>query len=54
MPATTIIDPFGRKRLMLAGSIGYIISLGTVAWAFKANQGGSIVLAACCSSPQMR
>lgn len=45
MPATTIIDPFSRKKLMLVGSIGYIISLGTIAWAFKANQGGTIVLA---------
>jgi sugar porter (SP) family MFS transporter len=32
--AMTVIDNFGRRRLMLAGSIGYIISLGVTAWAF--------------------
>ncbi|MFC2113660.1 sugar porter family MFS transporter, partial [Bacteroidota bacterium] len=32
--ALTIIDRFGRKQLMIIGSIGYIISLSTVAWAF--------------------
>ena len=45
MLAITIIDHFGRKKLMLVGSIGYIISLGTVAWAFHAERGGAIVLA---------
>lgn len=34
--AMLIIDQFGRKKLMLAGSIGYILSLGTTAWAFYA------------------
>ncbi len=34
MAALAIIDHFGRKRLMLVGSIGYIISLGATAWAF--------------------
>ncbi len=34
MAAMAIIDFFGRKKLMLIGSIGYILSLGTVAWAF--------------------
>jgi len=32
--AMVIIDHFGRRRLMLLGSLGYIASLGTVAWAF--------------------
>ncbi|MGA2663078.1 MAG: sugar porter family MFS transporter [Verrucomicrobiota bacterium] len=32
--ALAIIDHFGRRKLMLLGSIGYILSLGTVAWAF--------------------
>ncbi len=45
MLAIAIIDHFGRKKLMLVGSIGYIISLGTVAWAFQTSQGGTIVLA---------
>jgi sugar porter (SP) family MFS transporter len=34
MAALAIIDFFGRKRLMLIGSIGYIVSLATTAWAF--------------------
>jgi len=34
MLAMTIIDKFGRRALMIAGSIGYIISLSVTAWAF--------------------
>ena len=34
MLAMTVIDAFGRRKLMLVGSIGYILSLGTTAWAF--------------------
>jgi MFS transporter, SP family, xylose:H+ symportor len=34
MFALVIIDHFGRKNLMFVGSIGYIVSLSTVAWAF--------------------
>ena len=34
MAAILIIDHFGRKRLMLVGSLGYIVSLSVVAWAF--------------------
>jgi MFS transporter, SP family, xylose:H+ symportor len=34
MLALMIIDHFGRRKLMLVGSIGYILSLGSVAWAF--------------------
>jgi len=34
MAAMAVIDHFGRRRLMLAGSIGYILSLGATAWAF--------------------
>jgi sugar porter (SP) family MFS transporter len=45
MLAMAIIDHFGRKKLMLVGSLGYILSLGTAAWAFHTNQGGFIVLA---------
>jgi len=45
MLAMAIIDHFGRKKLMLVGSIGYIISLSTVAWAFYTDRGGAIVLA---------
>ncbi|MHB8864739.1 MAG: sugar porter family MFS transporter [Pirellulaceae bacterium] len=32
--ALAVIDHFGRRRLMLAGSIGYIVSLGSAAFAF--------------------
>jgi MFS family permease len=34
MAALLIIDRFGRRNLMIAGSIGYIVSLGVTAWAF--------------------
>jgi SP family xylose:H+ symportor-like MFS transporter len=34
MAAMAVIDRFGRRTLMIAGSIGYILSLGTTAWAF--------------------
>ena len=51
MLAMVIIDNFGRQKLMLVGSIGYIISLATTAWAFFTYggnfdaTGGTIVLA---------
>jgi sugar porter (SP) family MFS transporter len=50
MAALTVIDHFGRKKLMLVGSVGYIISLGMTAWAFYTygtdfdQTGGTIVL----------
>jgi sugar porter (SP) family MFS transporter len=34
MLALLVIDHFGRRNLMLVGSIGYILSLGCTAWAF--------------------
>ena len=34
MLALLVIDYFGRRRLMLVGSIGYILSLGSTAFAF--------------------
>jgi len=34
MFAISVIDSFGRKKLMLVGSVGYILSLSSVAWAF--------------------
>lgn len=34
MAALLVIDKFGRKNLMIVGSVGYIISLGVTAWAF--------------------
>ncbi len=38
-----LIDKLGRKKLMLIGSIGYILSLGAVATAFYFQLGGAIV-----------
>ena len=32
--AMLVIDHFGRRNLMIVGSLGYILSLGTTAWAF--------------------
>jgi SP family xylose:H+ symportor-like MFS transporter len=34
MAALAIIDHFGRRKLMIVGSIGYILSLGATSWAF--------------------
>lgn len=34
MAALAVIDRFGRRKLMLVGSFGYIVSLGATAWAF--------------------
>ena len=34
MLAMTVIDHVGRRKLMLIGSIGYLVSLSTTAWAF--------------------
>ncbi len=34
MLAMTLIDAIGRRKLILIGSVGYLISLGTCAWAF--------------------
>jgi len=39
-----LIDKSGRKSLMLIGSIGYIISLSVVAWAFSTETSGFTVV----------
>ena len=50
--ALAVIDHFGRKFLMIIGSIGYILSLGTASWAFFtygndfSSAGGLILLTA--------
>jgi len=50
LAALSVIDHFGRKRLMLVGSIGYIVSLAVAAWAFYTygteftKAGGTVVL----------
>jgi sugar porter (SP) family MFS transporter len=49
MAALSVIDHFGRRKLMLVGSIGYIVSLGATAAAFYtqselvANESGEMV-----------
>ncbi len=40
----SLIDKFGRRQLIIIGSIGYIISLSVVAWAFKTEAGAGILL----------
>jgi SP family xylose:H+ symportor-like MFS transporter len=45
MAALAVIDHFGRRRLMLAGSVGYILSLSAAAYAFYTNTGGRLLLA---------
>ena len=48
--ALTIIDRYGRRKLMLIGSVGYIVSLAVTAWAFYYygsefdKAGGTVVL----------
>lgn len=42
--ALSVIDHFGRKKLMLVGSIGYILSLSATAWAFSADTTGPVIL----------
>ena len=49
MAALLIIDHFGRKKLMIVGSVGYIISLAATAWTFykygtEFDETGSIVV----------
>lgn len=44
MAALLVIDHFGRRKLMLVGSIGYIVSLSVVAWGFYSGTGGWMVL----------
>lgn len=39
MAALAVIDRIGRRKLMLVGSIGYIVSLGAVAASFYAQSG---------------
>jgi sugar porter (SP) family MFS transporter len=43
MAALAVIDHFGRRKLMLVGSIGYIASLAAAAYSFYANAGGLLL-----------
>jgi len=40
----SLIDKFGRRQLLIIGSVGYIISLSVVAWAFKTDASATILL----------
>ena len=42
--ALAAVDHFGRRRLMIVGSIGYILSLSTAAFAFHTGAGGRLLL----------
>ncbi len=44
MAALAVIDHFGRRKLMLVGSLGYIISLGAAAYSFYTGTGGKLLL----------
>lgn len=44
MSGMYLIDKMGRKKLMIIGSIGYIISLAMVAFAFKTGAGPAFLL----------
>jgi len=45
MAGLSLIDRFGRRTLMLAGSVGYIASLGAAAVSFYSGSGGRLLLA---------
>ena len=45
MAGLALIDLAGRKTLMLIGSIGYIVSLAAVTWAFSNDISGTLVVA---------
>jgi sugar porter (SP) family MFS transporter len=42
--AMAVIDHFGRRNLMIAGSLGYIAGLSGAAWAFYAKVDGPLLL----------
>jgi len=39
-----VIDHFGRRKLMIAGSVGYILSLSAAAYAFYSHTEGKLLL----------
>jgi sugar porter (SP) family MFS transporter len=45
MAGIFLIDHMGRRFLMVLGSIGYIISLSVVSWAFYSGAGGVVIVA---------
>lgn len=45
MAGLSLIDRFGRRTLMLVGSIGYLVSLSATAYSYYAGAGGLLLLA---------
>jgi len=45
MAGVSLIDRFGRRTLMLVGSVGYLLSLGAIAFSFYTGRGGMLLLA---------
>ena len=45
MAALSVIDHFGRRKLMVVGSVGYILSLSAAAGSFYTGSGGGWLLA---------
>lgn len=45
MAGIFLIDHMGRRFLMLIGSVGYIVSLSVVSWAFYSGAGGVVIAA---------
>jgi MFS transporter, SP family, xylose:H+ symportor len=44
MAAMTVIDRFGRRKLMMVGSVGYIVSLSAASYCFYTGRGGALLL----------
>ena len=44
MAAMSVIDQFGRRKLMLVGSLGYILSLSAAAYSLYTHSGGKLLL----------
>jgi len=44
MAGLSLIDRFGRRRLMLVGSVGYLVSLSATAYSYYSGTGGLLLL----------
>ena len=44
MAGMWLIDRAGRRKLMLVGSLGYIVSLSAISWAFASDASGLVVV----------
>jgi sugar porter (SP) family MFS transporter len=45
MAGLSLIDRFGRRTLMLVGSVGYLVSLSATAYSYYSGRGGALLLA---------